>query len=228
MKRIYIIHGWTKSLDKWENAIRVLKSEGFEGILLKVPGLTSPIDRVWNIDDYVNWLKNELKSEDKVILLGHSNGGRISIAFAKSYPQKIEKLILVDSAGVFNNNLGIRVKRLSFGIAAKYGKKITSSVLMRKLLYKIARAKDYDEADNLIKKTLINLWESDKDRMYEDINIPVSIIWGQNDNVTPLSNARVLNKAIKNSKLLIIPGAKHSPQFTDTYKFVDTLKKSLN
>lgn len=229
MKKIFILHGWTQSLEKWENVVRVLKSEGIEGVLLKIPGLTCPIDRVWNIDDYVSWLSKELDAEEgKVILLGHSNGGRISIAFAKAYPQKIEKLILVDSAGVHHNELPVRLKRFLFGTAAKYGKKITSSIAMRKMLYKIARVKDYDEADELVKKTLINLWKSDEKRIYKDINVPVSIIWGENDHTTPLSDGKKINKAIKDSKFFVINSARHAPQFTNTKEFVDLVSKIIS
>lgn len=229
MKKIFILHGWTQSLEKWENVVRALKSEGIEGVLLKIPGLTWPIDRVWNIDDYVSWLSKELDAEKgKVILLGHSNGGRISIAYAKNHSEKIEKLILVDSAGMHHNELPVRLKRFLFGTAAKYGKKITSSIAMRKMLYKIARVKDYDEADELVKKTLINLWKSDEKRIYKDINVPVSIIWGENDHTTPLSDAKKLNKAIKDSKFFVINGARHAPQFTNTKEFVDLVSKIIS
>ena len=229
MKKVFILHGWTQSLDKWENVVRALKNEGLGGVLLKIPGLTSPIDRVWNIDDYVSWLSKELDAErGKVILLGHSNGGRISIAYAKAHPQKIEKLILVDSAGVHHNELSIRLKKFLFGKAAQYGKKITSSIAMRKLLYRIARTKDYSDADLLLKKTLINLWDSDKKKNYEKINIPTFIIWGENDSTTPIKDARIINKAIENSSLFVISGARHAPQFTNTKEFVGIVKKILN
>ncbi len=229
MKKVFILHGWTQSLDKWENVVRALKNEGLDGVLLKIPGLTCPIDRVWNIDDYVSWLSKELDAEEgKVILLGHSNGGRISIAYAQAQPQKIEKLILVDSAGVHHRELPIRLKRFLFGTAAKYGKKITSSVAMRKLLYRIARTKDYNEADLLLKRTLINLWDSDKKKNYERINIPTFIIWGENDSTTPIKDARIINKAIESSSLFIISGARHAPQFTNTKEFVSIVKKILS
>lgn len=228
MKKIYIVHGWSKSLEKWENVLDVLKKEGIEGILLKVPGLTSSIDRVWSLDDYVGWLKNELKNDDKIILLGHSNGGRISMAYANAFPQKIERLILVDSAGIYRHEFQLRLKRFIFRTAAHYGKKLTSSDKVRKLLYKLARAKDYNDADELLKKTLIKLWESDKREFYSDIKVPVSIIWGENDKTTPLKDAKLLHRSIENSELYVISGARHGPQFTNTTEFVETVLKIIS
>ena len=53
---IYILHGWTQTLNKWANFAKKLESKGFEIKLLKIPGLTEKIDRIWGIDDYVKWL----------------------------------------------------------------------------------------------------------------------------------------------------------------------------
>ncbi len=229
MKKIFILHGWTKSLDKWDKVVSRLKDKGFDSILLKVPGLTSPIDHVWDIDDYVSWLDNELKKENgKVILLGHSNGGRISLAFALRHPDRIEKLILVDSAGVYRNELPIRLKRFIFGKAAKLGKRITSSTSAKKLLYKLARSSDYNDSGDLLKQTLLNLWESDKKRIYEKVNVPTFIIWGKKDTTTPLKDGEKINHAIKNSKLFVIPEARHGPQFTNAEEFVNIALKILN
>ena len=79
MKKIVILHGWTYSLDKWEKFKDLLQNEGFQTIFLKIPGLTAKSGEVWNLDKYSNWLGSQLsKEKDKVVLLGHSNGGRIA------------------------------------------------------------------------------------------------------------------------------------------------------
>ena len=52
------------------------------------------------LEEYVEWLRSKLADERDVVLIGHSNGGRIAIAFADRYPEKISKLILIDSAGI--------------------------------------------------------------------------------------------------------------------------------
>ncbi len=101
MKKIFILHGWTKTTDKWKPFIDYLRDDRFSIELLKIPGLTAKIDKPWALDNYVEWLKNIVdKEKNKVILIGHSNGGRISLAFAAKYPQKIEKLFLIDFAGI--------------------------------------------------------------------------------------------------------------------------------
>ena len=210
-----ILHGWTKTIDKWGPFLNELTKKGISVNLPKIPGLTKKIDKVWDLQDYVNWLKNIVdKEKNKVILMGHSNGGRIALAFANQYPERVEKLILIDSAGVYHNELPHRIKIFVFKAIAKIGKKITSSKTLENLLYKLAREWDYKKSDPIVKQTIINLLNSNQNLNISQISIPTLIIWGANDKTTPLSDGIMINKIIKNSRLEIISGAKHSPMYT--------------
>lgn len=213
-KKIIILHGWAYSTEKWEPFIKELEKK-FEVEMLKIPGLTAPLDEVWNIENYVEWLNQIIsKEKGKVILLGHSNGGRISLVFASKYPEKVEKLILIDSAGIYHNELPIRLKRLIFSVIAKAGARFTKSEKFRKVLYKFAREDDYKKANPIVAQTMVNLLKVDCSQMLKNIRIKTLIIWGGRDKITPLSDAKIMNDKIENSKLEIINGARHSPMFT--------------
>jgi len=143
MKKIFILHGWAYSTERWKPFIDELARNDTKTDMLKIPGLTAPLNEVWNIDKYVEWLEKILsKEKEPVILLGHSNGGLISIAYVLKYPENVRQLILIDSTAIYHNDIAIRLKRLLFMAAAKTGKTITKSLLMRKILYKVARAHD--------------------------------------------------------------------------------------
>ncbi len=221
MKKAFILHGWTYTLDKWANFVKELESKGLEVKLLKIPGLTEKIDRIWGIDDYVKWLEESLgKEKEKIILIGHSNGGRIAINFAIKHPEKISKLVLIDSAGIYRSGIFIKTKRRGFLILAKIGKKIMPFAAARKLLYLLTGEKDYQTANPTLKKTMANLIQSDKFLLIGKVKVPTIIIWGEDDNTTSLSDAKIMNEQVKNSKLYVINGAKHSPQFTHTKEVV--------
>ena len=213
---IFILHGWTYSTEKWNPFVDLLKQKGIEVNLLKIPGLTEEIDREWIIDDYVSWLKKITdKTKDKIILIGHSNGGRIALNFALKYPDKLSNLILIDSAGIYHNELLIKIKRLVFGHIAKVGNKLNSSEIFKTLLYKIVGESDYKNATPVMKQTMINLINSDKFLSLGKVEVPTSIIWGREDKTTPLSDGKLMHKLIKNSNLQIIEDARHSPMFTN-------------
>ena len=225
LRKIYILHGWTASIDNWGDFLQSLKKTRFDPIMLKIPGLTKKIDQPWNLEKYVEWLKKEI-TEQEVILLGHSNGGRIAIAFANKYPQRVGQLILMDSAGIYHNEIPLRLKRFLFKNLAKFGKKITSSNKFRNLLYKLSREKDYKKATPMQQQTMINLISVDLTNILKSIKIPTLIIWGKHDKATPVTDGRLMNGLIKNSKLVILD-AKHSPQFTNTKETVKEIIKFI-
>ncbi len=225
--KVYIIHGWSYSIEKWDELVTILKKKGIDAKVLKVPGLIYPIEKPWTINDYVSWLSRELKNEKEVVLVGHSNGGRIAMAFVKKHANKVLRLILIDSAGVYHNNLPIKIKRFLFGTSAKIGKNITSSERFKKILYKLARSNDYNKADLVMKKTMVNLIESDKSRNFESIKVPTAIIWGRDDTTTSLADGKLLNREIKGSKLIVIKNAKHSPQFSHPHEVTDIILRNL-
>lgn len=196
--------------------------------MLKVPGLTSKNYKVWDIEDYVNWLKEIIsKEKDKVILIGHSNGGRIAVNFAIKYPEKISKLILIDSAGIYHNELPLALKRVIFKTLAKFAKGFKDSSVLQNIFYKIVGENDYKNASQNMKQTMTNLLNSDKSLKPENIKNPTLIFWGKEDKITPVSDGRILNRLIKNSKLEIIENARHSPQFTHPNQVAEIIFSNL-
>lgn len=228
-EKIYILHGWAYSTERWKPFIDKLQKGNIETELLKIPGLTAPLNEVWNIDDYVEWLDKTLsKEKNKLILLGHSNGGLISLAYTLKYPNKVKQLILMDSTGIYHNELPIRLKRFAFASAARIGKKLTNSAAMRKLLYKLARAHDYEKApDKIVQDTMLNLIRTDLKNKFNLIKIPTLIIWGKNDQVTPAADGEVMKNEIKNSSLYIINRARHSPQLTHPNDTAEIIIKNI-
>ena len=101
-----------------------------------------------------------------------------------------------------------------FGVIAKIGKKLTNSGKLRYFLYKIVRESDYLKATPQMKQTMVNLISADLTSELGKITVPTLIIWGRDDKSTPLSDGEIMHKNIKNSKLVIIDNAGHSPQFT--------------
>lgn len=211
--KVLILHGWSYSTDRWDPFLKLMKDEGLKPQLLEIPGLTAPIERVWVLDDYVEWLKNKVGRE-KVVLISHSNGGRISLAFTLKYPNLVERLILIDSAGIYHNELPVRLKRFVFKNLARVGKKLTTSESARKVFHKSAGVNDYREASPLMRRTMANLISTDLTSRLKNIIAPTLIIWGAQDRTTPLSDGKLMHKLIPNSKLYIVKDAHHSPQFT--------------
>ena len=226
-KKIYILPGWAYDTKKWDIFVDKLDLVGFDCNVLKIPGLHLSIEKPWDINDYVEWLSKILKEEKSIVLLGHSNGGRIALSYILKYPDKVSNLILIDSAGIYHKDLSLRVKRLIFKYLAKTGKKFTKSESLKNLLYKFARENDYNVAPEVMKKTMQNLITHDLTPQLPKIKTNTLIIWGENDKTTTLSDGKLMNKKIHGSKFRMIEDARHSPQFTHSKIVVELIKNFL-
>lgn len=222
---VVILHGWTYSLDRWQEFLSQLEKSGIVAELLQIPGLTDPLDKVWSLDDYVDWLKRELQSKQGINLIGHSFGGKIAVRFTARHPLLVKKLVLIDSAGIRDKSLLARMKRTVFFWLAKLGKLVSTHDFFRKLLYTIAREKDYYEAPARLRKTMSRVIKEEIVNDLPKLSIPVCIIWGKEDRITPVSQAYLFAKLIPNSELHVIGNARHSPQFTQPSKVARLVKR---
>lgn len=224
---LYILHGWTTNTEKWGPFLEELKKRGIEPVFLKIPGLSAPLDTPWNIDNYVDWLDEVLPLNKRVSVLGHSNGGRIALSYALVHPERIEQIILVDSAGIYHNDIITKAKRKVFKVLSIIGKKITTSNRARNVLYKAASESDYKNATPIMRNTMSNLIKVDLAPNLKKINLPITIIWGKNDITTPYTDALVFKNELPNSKLFPIQNASHSPQFTNASEVADIIKSEF-
>ena len=227
-KDIYIVHGWTYSIEPWNSVVSILRSKGVTVHQLRVPGLTHPSDAVWDIDGYVEWLRGELEGAEKPIVLGHSNGGRISLNFLKKYPDSLEKLILLNSAGINVSNQKISLKRRIFKLLAKIAKPLRYIPIVRKVVYRIIGGSDYDQAPANMKKTLNNMLVSDAGLDISDIDAPTTILWGQKDQITPLAQGRKMVDTLPRAKLREFEDWAHAPYITHPVELATVILEELN
>ncbi len=214
--KIFLLHGWStnpESLQKWAAFEKLLQQKGFETTVLKTPGLSAPLHEVWNLDNYVEWLSSHIAHEERVILLGHSFGGQIAIRYAATH-NNIEKLILIDSAGIRDYHLLPTIRRKIFFVAAKTGKIFFHYDVFRNALYKLARERDYQNAPPLLRRTMSTILDDEVIDNLPHVHASTLILWGENDRVTPLHLAHFFQQNIPHAQLKIIAEARHSPQFT--------------
>ena len=209
MKTLYVIHGWTYTVEPWNATIEILKQHGIEIRMLHVPGLTSPSDKVWTIDDYVNWADQNIP--DGAIALGHSNGGRILLNLLSKKPEKLRHVILLDAAGVYEESKKRDVSRK----ISKLMSPLKQIKPLRKVYHKILGASDYDRAPENMKKTLANMLDSDKKLDLSTITTNASIFWGKMDNITPPRQALKMHRGLKNSTLKFYDDWTHAPYICD-------------
>lgn len=218
---IYIIHGWTYTTEPWQKTLSLLKDAGIDAKMLNVPGLTTKSNKVWTIDDYVAWADQNIP--DGAIALGHSNGGRILLNLLAKKPEKLKHLVLLDSAGVYEESTKRNVARK----ASKTFAPLKRVKLFRKVYHKLLGASDYDRAPENMKRTLTNMLDSDKNLKLDHILTPTTILWGEADTITPLRQGQELNRRLKNSEFYSYKNWTHAPYICDPSGLARALEKTI-
>ena len=221
MPKVYIIHGWTYTTKHWEKTLRILKEQGISVEMLNVPGLTTDSKKVFTIEDYVKWADRQIP--DGAIALGHSNGGRILLNLLCQKPEKLKHLILVSAAGIYEPSKKRDLLRL--GAKAFSGlKKIPGA---RRIIHKLVGASDYDRAPENMKQTLTNMLDSDRKLDITGIETPTTILWGEQDTVTPPRQAKIMHQSLKNSTLKMYKNWNHAPYISDPEGFARAIRTAL-
>ena len=215
---LYIIHGWTYTVEPWTKTLTLLKKAGLNIKMLHVPGLTEESKKVFTIDDYVKWADQNIP--DGAIALGHSNGGRILLNLCAKKPEKLKYLILLDSAGIYEDTLKKRV----VGKVAKLGKPFKQIPLVSKVFHRATGTTDYSRAPENMKKTLTNMLASDKDLDLSKITTKTFILWGKKDTITPPRQATKMYESLPNAELKFYANWTHAPYISNP----DELARAIN
>ena len=218
---LYIIHGWTYTVEPWDKTLSLLKKKGVKVKMLHVPGLTEPSKKTYTINDYVKWADEEIP--DKAIALGHSNGGRILLNLCAKNPDKLSHLILLDAAGIYEMTVK---KRLVKGLA-KIGKPFKKLPLVGKVFHRLTGTTDYAKAPENMKRTLENMLKSDKDLELTNVTTPTTILWGEDDTVTPPRQAKKMAELLPNAKLKLHNGWTHAPYISSPESLADAILETL-
>jgi pimeloyl-ACP methyl ester carboxylesterase len=232
-KTLIFLHGWRSEGYVWADVMKNLSGEGYTSYALDLPGFGKsqvPFNS-YTLSDYCSVVLefvNKLKIEN-FSLIGHSFGGRISIKLSSAYSVgELNKVVLVDSAGIFHTSNSTNLMKKIAGIVKPLFKPGFMQPLRRKI-YKMIGAEDYLET-RYLKDTFVNLVNEDLEPLLPNIKVPTLIVWGKQDDneYTPLSDAYIMKSKINNSQLAEIDNAKHFSFLDQKEEFINILRNFLN
>jgi pimeloyl-ACP methyl ester carboxylesterase len=233
---IFLLHGWGSNLSVF-NALSDLIARKYAAVSFDFPGFGGSEEpkKPWSVSDYTDFTVELIKSFGcaKVVLIGHSFGGRVVIKMAgrADLPFSIEKIILTGSAGIKRKKTIRQKTRLA---AFKLGKsalslppvKRTAPRALERLKRKFG-SEDYNNASPIMRDTLVKTVNEDLTPLLGGIKCPTLLIWGESDRQTPLSDGALMEKRIPGSALIVIKGAGHYPFLDKQYDFLAITKSFL-
>lgn len=232
---ILILPGWCATSAVYNLIIKQL-AEKYTVYALDLPGFgVTPEPSVpWSVNDYADFVTAFIRlcGLTKIMLVGHSYGGRIIINLCnRKNAFDITRIILIDSAGIKSPLTKEQQKKQ--GIYKRLKKLFQKKPLclifpnaITKFQKKFGSA-DYAAASPIMRQTLVKAISEDYTSLISKIDTETLLIWGENDSSTPLNDALTMNKLIKNSKLEVIADAGHFPFIEQPFVFISILKKHL-
>jgi pimeloyl-ACP methyl ester carboxylesterase len=215
---IIILHGWGRSGNEWLRMAKDLSDwSGRKVYVLDLPGFggSSTPRLVKSIYDYSQLVVEFCKylGLAKVIVIGHSLGGRVGIVMASHYSFMVEKLILVDPAGVKPKS----IRRVLMRVLAKLFGWVPKS--LRRKIADYAMDEDYHNSPAL-QEMYLAIVKHDLRGELSAIVCMTQLVWGEQDQILPLSLTKVYRKLLPQSRLRVVWGVGHDPHLT---KYEQTL-----
>ncbi len=208
---VVLLHGIGSNSRSWRRQLAALAG-GFKVIAWDAPGYGRSSDPAGkpSMRFYAECLHGLLDSLScrSVFLLGHSTGGVIAQEFYRLYPERVRALILSDTRYMGSNaTLAERLRMIRTMTPAQ-----VAAERAPKLLSKSASTELIREAESIMSEVrrpgyefaAIALAESDTRDVLRSLRVPALLIWGAEDEITPLWQERP-----GAARLEVIAGAGH-------------------
>lgn len=218
---ILMLHGWGASAGCWNGLIKAF-SPYFRIIAPDFPGCGQsdiPAYPLTN-DDYADIVKQfiEKLGLEEAIIFAHSHGGRVTLKMLSKGYISPEKIVLFGSAGVvlpkkFSKRCKIATYKAIKKLLLLPGISKFSGPLLDKTRKAFGSA-DYASANEIMRKTMVQVISEDLRHTFKDIKSSVLLIWGENDTDTPLAAGKIMESLIPDAGMCIIKGAGH-------YSYID-------
>ena len=213
-KDVLVLHGWGAEIRAIKPIADALSGK-FRVWLLDLPGHGEselPPEN-WDVYAYADFVKKATEELGIInpILIGHSFGGRLSIILAAKKLLNPPKMILVDSAGIKPRRgadyyFKVYTYKIMKRVAALTGK--FSKSLEDKIKSKFGSS-DYKNAAPALRAVFVRVVNEDLTYLLKDIACPTLLFWGENDDATPLSDAKKMEQLIPDAGIVTVPGGGH-------------------
>lgn len=238
---VVFLHGWGLTARSYARALPTIAATGARVIAPALPGFgrSAPLDGEYTFEKLARWVDDLLDHvgvDEPAAIVGHSFGGAVATATAWHHPERVRALVLVNSVGgsVWKTGGHRGDRQMAERPLWDWGLRLPSEFTgrdYRKVLPVVVR--------DLVGNALTNpraIWRAAELARTADLRtelatlaergLPVSILWGSEDNVVPEATFLALCDAA-GAPGDIIEDAGHSWLLADPQGFGDLVTNSL-
>lgn len=200
---VVLLHGLWNSSGGWKHTLDLLNPR-YRLYAPDIPGHgQSPARLPWRLREIAALLAAWMRSlaMPPATLVGHSMGGALAIILAAAEPQMVDRLVLVNAAGLpLQRPLLRALTGAGLGFANHQNARYTSRYGNARPMQSLA------------------IWQAMNEMLTCDvlpdlraIRCPTLIIWGMRDPLLPTQSAVVLQRSIQGAELVMLPNVRHHP-----------------
>ncbi len=241
---IVFVHGFGEDSSIWRNQEGIFKAN--KSIFLDLPGSgkSSFNAKLDSIEAYAKLVNAIVEAENisKCILIGHSMGGYIALAFAKLFPEKLISLMLFHSSAYADSEEKIigRKKSIEFvnnNSAAAYFKTMIPDLFYNKELHKEMTRQQIEYVKSISDETTmqylkIMMDRADNTQVLKTLSIPFAFILGEHDKAVPFNQGLEQTHLTDTTYVYILRESAHMGMLEETDKvnisLIEFVKSSAN
>jgi len=239
---IVFAHAFPLNQSMWNEQVSVL-STGYRIVSLDQRGLGESELSVggYSMDDVADDVRSLIQTLgiDQAVVVGLSMGGYVSMAFYRKYPQMVRALVLADTRAANDTEEGRQRRLASAEKAEREGSSAIAYDMVPLLLGRTTLESKPDLVNRVRRMIEANsragiaaaqramAARPDSTALLSEATVPVLIVVGSEDSLTPPSEAEVLQKSIPSARLTVIDGAGHLSNMEQPAAFNRTLSEFL-
>jgi len=227
---LLLLHGLMGALSNWDKVIEEFRGQ-YRVIIPILPIYDLPLltTGVKTLAKYVHKFV-KYKKLNNVTLLGNSLGGHVALIYVLAHPTYVKAMVLTGSSGLYENAFG-----------GSFPRRESYDFVKEKVEYTFydpntATKELVDDVYRIIndRHSVIRILAMAKSAIRHNMNadlhkikIPVSLIWGRDDKITPPEVAVEFNQLLPDSELHWIDKCGHAPMMEQPEEFNKYLKPFL-
>lgn len=228
---LVLLHGLMGELSNWERTIDYFKAN-YKVIVPILPIYELPLLTL-GVKSLAKHIFRffKFKGLKQVVLVGNSLGGHVGLVFTVNHQSYVKALVLAGSSGLYENAFGGSFpRRESYDYVKEkveytfYSPETATKELVDEVFHTINDRNRVLRILAMAKSAIRHNMEKELSK----ITIPVSLIWGKQDKITPPDVAEQFHELLPNSELNWVDKCGHAPMMEQSVIFNEFLEKFLN
>lgn len=200
---IVIQHGWGHSREHWAQFAGMFHDVDVQTIDLPGFGSEPLVSPEWGIPEYASWAQSKIESlkSKKIILIGHSFGGRIATCIASRNPEWLAQLVLIGAPCLYMPSQKVRLIKRIAKVVKMLG--LTSNPLSLNSELTEADKKGMGE----IYRRVVSYDQTDE---LKKIHVGTLILRGIDDTYPSDEVCNTMHQLVQGSQYEVLPGVGHN------------------